>query len=66
MLHFNIDISNYKESKLNSSNYIPVLESDIADNSIKLQHYYNCRNNFEINMHRFKRLDRKDFNQRRE
>lgn len=64
MLHFNIDISNYKESKLNSFNYIPVLESEIADNSIKLQHYYNCKNNFEINMNRFKSLNKMDFNKK--
>ena len=64
MLHFNVNISNYKELKLDASNYIPVLESDVLDNLPLLQHFYNCQKNFEINMDRFKSLDKYEFNQK--
>ena len=64
MLHFNVNISNYKELKLDASNYIPVLESDVLDNLALLQHFYNCQKNFEINMDRFKSLDKYEFNQK--
>lgn len=63
MLHFNIDISRYKEVKLNSSNYINISLEEIENDSSKLEHYKNCKKNFDINLNRFKSLDKYDFNQ---
>lgn len=46
MLHFNIDISRYKEVKLNSSNYINISLEEIENDSSKLEHYKNCKKKF--------------------
>lgn len=62
MLHFNIDISKYKEVKLSYSNYFNISKEDLENNLIKLEYYKKCKKNFDLNMQRFKNLSKFEFN----